>query len=89
MFANRHSQSVQHTLYEMAQAALAACVLVDEISIHLPNQHHLLANLAAFGMANPNEVFIPTSEPFGDIRATVRRGPANAVSAADSESRAR
>ena len=89
VFANHHSQSVQHTLYEMAQAALAACDLVDEISIHLPNQHHLLANLAPFGLANPNEVFIPTSEPFGDIRATVRRGAANAAAAADSKSRGR
>ncbi len=73
VFANQYSKSVQHTLYEMAGAALAACSLIDEITITMPNQHHLLANLAPFGLQNPNEVFVPTSEPFGNINATIAR----------------
>jgi urate oxidase len=73
VFANKFSKSVQHTLYEMAGAALAACPLIDEITIMMPNQHHLLANLAPFGLQNPNEVFVPTSEPFGNISATIAR----------------
>jgi urate oxidase len=73
VFANQYSKSVQHTLYEMARAAFAACALIDEISITMPNQHHLLANLASFGLKNPNEVFVPTSEPFGNISATIQR----------------
>ena len=41
--------------------------MIDEITIRMPNQHHLLANLTPFGLENPNEVFIPTSEPYGEI----------------------
>ena len=73
VFANRHSKSVQHTLYEMATEAFRVCPLIDEITIRMPNQHHLLANLTPFGLQNPNEVFVPTSEPYGDIGATIRR----------------
>jgi urate oxidase len=57
----------------MARAAFAACELIDEITITMPNQHHLLANLTPFGLKNPNEVFVPTSEPFGNISATISR----------------
>jgi urate oxidase len=39
----------------------------------MPNQHHLLVNLDPFGMHNANEVFVPTDEPHGLIRATVKR----------------
>ncbi len=73
VFANQFSKSVQHTLYEMARAAFAACSLIDEIEITMPNQHHLLADLTPFGLKNPNEVFVPTSEPFGKISATIAR----------------
>ncbi len=73
VFADRYSKSVQHTLYEMGRAALAACPLIDAIEIVMPNQHHLLANLTPFGLQNPNEVFVPTSEPFGNISATIQR----------------
>ena len=34
----------------------------------------IVANLEPFGLKNPNEVFVPTSEPFGNIGATIRRG---------------
>src|SRR5262249_37093000 len=74
VFANQYSKSVQHTLYEMARPAFDACPLIDEIEIRMPNQHHLLANLEPFGLKSPNEVFVPTSEPFGNIGATIRRG---------------
>lgn len=77
VFANVHSKSVQHTLYEMARAGFAVCPLIDEISIRMPNQHHLLASLTPFGLENPNEVFVPTSAPFGDISATISRGSDN------------
>ncbi|HEX4146861.1 MAG TPA: urate oxidase [Pirellulales bacterium] len=86
VFADHDSKSVQHTLYEMGRVALDACELIDEISIHMPNQHHLLANLAPFGLKNPNEVFVPTSEPFGNIRATLRRGAGDGVERAGTES---
>ena len=74
IFANQYSKSVQHTLFEMARAAFVACSLIDEITIRMPNQHHLLVNLTPFGMQNVKEVFVPTSEPFGNIGATIARG---------------
>ena len=73
-FASHHSLSVQQTLYEMATAALDAAPSVAEVSLVLPNQHHLLVDLEPFGLDNPNRVFVGTSEPFGCIEGTVRRG---------------
>src|SRR5206468_221238 len=72
-FAAHESRSVQHTLYAMATAALDACVNLTEITISMPNRHHLLVDLKPFGLDNPNEVFVPTEEPYGLIEATVRR----------------
>ncbi len=72
-FAGHMSASVQHTLYAMAEAALAACADITEITLALPNRHHLLADLTPFGLDNPNEVFVATDEPYGLIEATVRR----------------
>jgi urate oxidase len=57
----------------MAQAALDACDDVDEVTLALPNRHHLLVDLAPFGLDNPNEIFVATDQPYGLIEATVRR----------------
>lgn len=72
-FAEHDSRSVQHTLYAMAEAALDACDEVSEVTLTLPNRHHLLVDLSSFGLDNPNEIFVPTEEPFGLIEATVKR----------------
>jgi urate oxidase len=72
-FAVHVSRSVQHTLYAMAEAALAACTEVTDITLTMPNRHHLLVDLKPFGLDNPNEVFVATDQPFGLIEATVRR----------------
>ena len=73
VFAGHDSESVQHTLYAMAEAALAACAEVAEITITMPNRHNLLVDLEPFGLDNPNEIFVATDQPFGVIEATVRR----------------
>ncbi len=73
VFAHHYSPSVQKTLYDMATAAFKACSEIDEISIEMPNQHHILADLKKLDIENSNEVFVPTSEPFGMITATVHR----------------
>lgn len=73
VFANRFSPSVQATLFQMAEAAFERCPQIDEISITMPNQHHLPANLTPLGLKNANEIFIPTDEPHGLISAVVRR----------------
>jgi urate oxidase len=72
-FAAHDSRSVQHTLYAMAETALDTCADVTEISLSLPNRHHLLVDLAPFGLDNPHEVFVAIDQPYGLIQATVRR----------------
>jgi urate oxidase len=57
----------------MGEAALARCPEIDQIRLMLPNRHHLLVDLAPFGLENPNEVFMATREPFGRIEAVVAR----------------
>jgi len=72
-FATHDSRSVQHTLHAMATAVLDASSDVEEVTLALPNRHHLLVDLAPFGLDNPNEVFVVTDQPYGLIEATVRR----------------
>jgi urate oxidase len=72
-FAAHDSRSVQHTLYAMGEAALAACAELDDITLSMPNRHHLLVDLTPFGLDNPNEIFVATDEPYGLIEATLRR----------------
>lgn len=72
-FATHKSESVQHTLYAMAEAALERCDQIGEIRLSMPNKHHLVVDLNRFGMENRNEVFVPTEEPYGLIEAIVRR----------------
>lgn len=73
VFAEHHSLSVQQTLHLMGEAALEACPHMEEISFQLPNAHRLLVNLEPMGMDNPNEIFVPTDEPYGLICGTIRR----------------
>ncbi len=72
-FARHVSESVQHTLAAMGEAALAAAPEIAEITLTLPNRHHLLVDLSPFGLDNPNEIFVATDQPFGLIEGTVRR----------------
>jgi urate oxidase len=72
-FAGHESASVQHTLYAMGEAALARCAEIAEIRLVLPNRHHLLVDLAPFGLDNPNEIFVATQEPYGRIEAVIVR----------------
>ena len=72
-FAENFSPSVQTTLFQMGEAALAACPEIARIHLAAPNKHCLLINLTPFGLENHNEVFVPTDEPHGQIEATVAR----------------
>ena len=72
-FAFHKSLSVQHTLYAMAEDVLKKVKEIDEISLVMPNKHHILFNLEQFGMTNENDVFIATDEPYGYITGTVAR----------------
>jgi len=72
-FAAHHSMSVQHTLFDMGKAALAAAPEIERIKLTMPNLHHLLADLSRFGQDNPNHIFVPIDEPHGYIEATIER----------------
>ena len=73
-FASHQSKSVQHTLYAMAECALAAAPQISEITLTMPNKHCLLLDLSRFGQDNPNHIFLPIDEPHGTIEARVCRG---------------
>ena len=72
-FASHKSESVQQTLYAMGEAALAACDGLVDIQLSMPNRHHLLVDLSPFGLANPNEIFVATEQPYGLIEARITR----------------
>jgi urate oxidase len=72
-FAENYSPSAQMTLFRMGEVALAVCREIDRIDLAMPNKHYLLIDLAAFGLENKNEVFVPTDEPHGQIECTVER----------------
>jgi urate oxidase len=67
------SASVQHQGYLMGEAVLDAVAEITEISLRLPNQHHLPFDLTRFGMEWEGTVFHPVPEPYGDIYLTVTR----------------
>jgi urate oxidase len=73
VFAHQYSPSVQKTLHDMAESVLTACPEINEISLNMPNQHHLLADIEKLDLKNENDIFVPTPEPFGVISATIRR----------------
>jgi urate oxidase len=72
-FAAHDSMSVQHTLFDMGNAALAAAPEIASITLTMPNLHHLPADLSPFGQDNPNHIFVPIDEPHGYIEATIER----------------
>jgi urate oxidase len=72
-FAAHRSLAVQQTLHDMGQAALVVCPEIVEMTLEMPNQHRIPIDLTPFGIANKNEIFVTTSEPYGLIRATLRR----------------
>lgn len=74
--AAHFSRSVQESIWIMGTAMLDAEPSIDWVRMVLPNLHHWKVDLAPFGLDNPGEVFVSTTEPHGLIDATVRRRPA-------------
>jgi urate oxidase len=72
-FAQHDSKSVQHTLYAMAQAALETVPEILDIELAMPNKHCLVVDLSRFGQTNPNQIFVPVDEPYGNILARICR----------------
>jgi len=72
-FAEHFSASVQASIWIMARAMMDAEPSIDWVRMVLPNLHHWLVDLSKFGLDNPGEVFVSTTEPHGLIDATVHR----------------
>jgi urate oxidase len=75
-FVETYSRSLQQTLFEMGRRVLAEHEEVSEIRLSLPNKHHFLVDLTAFGVANEEEVFLAADRPYGLIEGTVQRDDA-------------
>lgn len=74
VFAETCSPSLQRTLYQMGEAALASFHGLERITLTMPNKHYLNLDLEKFGRpAGQKKVFLPTDEPFGFIEAVVGR----------------
>ncbi len=72
-FAEHFSRSVQESIWLMGTAMMDAEPSIDWVRMVLPNLHHWKVDLAPFGLDNPGEVYVSTTEPHGLIDATVRR----------------
>ena len=71
--ADHFSPSVQASIWIMSTAIMDAEPSIDWVRMVLPNLHHWQVDLAPFGLDNPGEVFVSTTEPHGLIDATVHR----------------
>jgi urate oxidase len=80
-FVNTYSHSLQQTLFAMGTQVLSRRPEVAEIRLALPNKHHYLVDLAPFGLANDNEVYLAGDRPYGLIEGTVTRDDAVPASA--------
>jgi urate oxidase len=72
-FASTHSLALQQTLYAMGGAVLERCPDVAEVRLSMPNKHHFLQDLSAFGLDNPDVVYHADDRPYGLIEGTVLR----------------
>ena len=81
-FATTHSLALQQSLFAMGSAALAAVPEVAELRLSLPNRHHFLQDLSAFGLDNPHVVYHADDRPYGLIEGTVLREGTAPVEAA-------
>ncbi|HUG31170.1 MAG TPA: urate oxidase [Candidatus Limnocylindria bacterium] len=71
--AEHFSPSVQASIWIIGTEMMDAEPSIDWVRMVLPNLHHWKVDLAPFGMDNPGEVFVSTTEPHGLIDATVHR----------------
>ena len=72
-FAATHSLALQQTLFAMGEAVLARYAEVAEIRLSMPNRHHFLQDLSAYGLDNPDVVYHADDRPYGLIEAVVER----------------
>ena len=71
-FADHDSESVQHSIWIIGNAMLAAEPGIESVTMQLPNLHHWIVDLSPFGQ-HSGDIFVATEQPHGQIDATVRR----------------
>lgn len=71
--AEHFSRSVQESIWIIGTEVMDAEPSIEWVRMVLPNLHHWKVDLTPFGMDNPGEVFVSTTEPHGLIDATVHR----------------
>jgi len=77
-FAATHSLALQQSLYAMGEAVLAQFPDIAEIRMSMPNRHHFLQDLSAYGLDNAPDgsqpvVYHADDRPYGLIEGTVLR----------------
>jgi urate oxidase len=72
-FAATHSLALQQSLFAMGRAVLEQVAEVAEIRMSMPNKHHFLQDLSAFGLDNPQIVYHADDRPYGLIEGSVLR----------------
>jgi urate oxidase len=72
-FAATHSLALQQTLFAMGEAVLERFGEVAEVRLSMPNKHHFLQDLSAYGLDNPDVVYHADDRPYGLIEAVVER----------------
>ena len=77
-FAATHSLALQQTLFAMGTAVLERHPDVAEIRLSMPNKHHFLQDLSAYGLDNTPDgtgavVYHADDRPYGLIEGTVLR----------------
>jgi urate oxidase len=80
-FAATHSLALQQSLFAMGRAALERVGDVAEIRLSMPNKHHFLQDLSAFGLDNAPDgtgpvVYHADDRPYGLIEGSVLRDDA-------------
>jgi len=70
-----YSASVQHTIYQIAEAVLKRYDVIDKITFKLPNIHYYLVDFNAFKttLQNKNEVYFTFNGAAGQIEGTIQR----------------
>jgi urate oxidase len=72
-FASTHSLALQQSLYAMGEAVLERVPDVAEVRMSMPNKHHFLQDLSAYGLDNPDVVYHADDRPYGLIEGMVLR----------------
>jgi urate oxidase len=77
-FASTHSLALQQSLYAMGEAVLEGFPDIAEIRMSMPNKHHFLQDLSAYGLDNTTDgtgpvVYHADDRPYGLIEGTVLR----------------